>query len=141
VKKVIMRMLKLVLGTGAALVLSAFVARAPLAPHDPCKVLTAEKFGKIMGYTATVMTNASTAMTCFYAGPKGEGGQFMILTEVADPARAEAMLTRRGSTPPAGSGLVGGTYRQGSIIFSVSIHSTDQAKVAALVAEIRRGLA
>jgi hypothetical protein len=135
-----MRLLKLVFGTGTALMLSAFVAWTPLAPHDPCKVLTAEAFGKIMGYAATVMTPGSTAMTCYYEGPKGEGGQFMILTESADPARAEAMLTRRGSAPPAGSGLVGGTYRQGSIVFSVSIHSTDQAKVAALVAEIRRGL-
>jgi len=63
----------------------------------------------------------------------------MILTEVAGP-QADAMLNRRGSKPPAGSGLLGGTYKEGTVLFSVSVKSTDQAKVDALVAEVRRGL-
>jgi hypothetical protein len=64
----------------------------------------------------------------------------MILTETASGPQADAMLKRRGSGPPAGSGLIGGSYRQGSIIFSVSINSTDQGKLEALVAEIKRNL-
>jgi hypothetical protein len=136
-----MRMLTLVLPAGAALAFSAFSVPAPSAPHDPCKVLTAEAFGKIMGYEATINKTASTAMTCFYTGPKPEGGQFMILTETADESRAEAMTKpRKGSSPPAGSGLVGGMFHQGSIVFSVSVRSNDQAKLDALVAEIKRGL-
>jgi hypothetical protein len=35
---------------------------------------------------------------------------------------------------------VGGTYKEGPNIFSVAIRSTDQGKVDALVAEIRRNL-
>ena len=54
--------------------------------------------------------------------------------------RVDAMLNRRGSTPPAGSGLIGGTFKEASIIFSVSIRSTDQAKLQALVTEIKHNL-
>jgi hypothetical protein len=128
---------------GAAVISSAFVvpaASASPADNDPCKVLTAEKFGQIMGYTATIDKTASTQTSCFYQGPAHSGGQFMILTETASGPQADAMLKRRGATPPAGSGLIGGSYRQESIIFSVSIRSTDQAKLEALVAEIRRNL-
>ena len=64
----------------------------------------------------------------------------MILTEAAAGPQVDAVLNRRGATPPPGSGLVGGTYREGSVVFSVSIKSTDQAKLLALVAEIRRNL-
>ena len=131
----------LVLGTaGSAVISSAFVVPRSAAATDPCKVLTAEKFGSIMGYAATIEKTASTGLSCFYTGPNKSGGQFMILTETASGPGADAMLNRRGSSPPAGSGLIGGTYRQGSVIFSVSIRSTDQTKVAALVAEIRRNL-
>jgi hypothetical protein len=134
-----MRIYKPVLALGATLVLSAFAARAPMAPHDPCKVLTAEKFSKIMGYAAVVKTTGSTAMTCYYTGASEEGGMFMIMTETAAGPGADAMMKRKGG-PPEGSGLVGGIYRQGSIIFTVSIRGTDKAKLEALVAEIKRGL-
>ena len=123
----------------AAVISSVGMTPRASAPHDPCKVLTAESFSKIMGYAATIDKTASTGMSCFYTGPAHSGGQFMILTEVAGP-RADAMLNRRGSTPPPGSGLEGGTYKQGTVIFSVSIRSTDPAKLQALVAEIRRNL-
>ena len=136
-----MHMLKLAFPVCAALALSAFGAPTPSAPRDPCKVLTAAQFGKIMGYEATINKTASTGLSCFYTGPGEEGGQFMILTEAADESRAEAMTKpRKGSTPPAGSGLVGGMFSQGSVVFSVSIRSNDQAKLQALVAEIKRGL-
>jgi hypothetical protein len=136
-----MRLSKLafVLGAVVASVLVLFPAFAS-AGNDPCKVLTAEKFSQIMGYTATIDKTASTQMTCFYQGPANSGGQFMILTETASGPQADAMLRRRGSAPPTGSGLIGGSYRQGSVIFSVSIMSADQRKLEALVAEIKHNL-
>jgi hypothetical protein len=77
-------------------------------------------------------------MTCFYQGPADSGGQFMILTETASGPQADAMLKRRGSAPPPESGLIGVAYRQGSIIFSVSVKSADQGTLEALVAEIKQ---
>jgi hypothetical protein len=50
------------------------------------------------------------------------------------------MLKGPGSAPPPDSGLVGGTYKEGTVVFSVSIKSADQAKLQGLVAEIRRNL-
>jgi hypothetical protein len=126
----------------AAFVSSSFVPGVSASPtgNDPCKVLTAEKYSQIMGYTATIDKTASTEMTCFYQGPEHSGGQFMILTETASGPQADAMLNRRGSAPPPASGLIGGSYRQGSIIFSVSIRSTDKVKLEALVTEIKHNL-
>ena len=138
-----MRFSKLVVVVGASVVLSAFVVSAASAvttANDPCKVLTAEKFSEIMGYTASIEKTGSTQASCFYQGPEDSGGQFMILTESASGPQADAMLNRRGSAPPPSSGLIGGSYRQGTIIFSVSIKSTDQAKLQALVAEVKRNL-
>lgn len=138
-----MRSFKFVFVLCAAFLSPLFVvptASASPAGNDPCKVLTAEKFSQIMGFTATINKTASTGTTCFYQGPENTGGQFMILTETASGAQADAMLNRRGSTPPAGSGLIGGAYRQENIIFSVSIRSADQAKLLALVVEIKKNL-
>ena len=135
-----MRLSKIVFGLGLAVISCGIVAIPASAAHDPCKVLTAEAFSKIMGYAVTVDKTASTELACFYTGPEKFGGQFRILTEAAAGPQADAMLNRRGAAPPPGSGLIGGTYREGTIIFSVSIKSTDQAKVQALVAEIRRNL-
>src|ERR1700704_1681010 len=100
---------------------SLLAASASATGNDPCKVLTAEQFSRIMGYAATIDKTASNPMSCFYQGPAHSGGQFMILTEAASGPRADAMLSRRGSAPPPGSGVIGGSYREGSIIFSVSI--------------------
>jgi hypothetical protein len=138
-----MRFSKLVFVLGASVAFSVFVVSAAFAAptgNDPCKVLTAEKFSEIMGFTATIDKTASTQASCFYQGPAHSGGQFMILTETASGPQADAMLKGRGSSPPPGSGLIGGSYRQGSIIFSVSVRSTDQAKLEALVAEIKHNL-
>jgi hypothetical protein len=138
-----MRLSKLVFVLAVAVTFSEFAvlgACASPAGNDPCKVLTAAKFSEIMGFTATINKTASTEMTCFYQGPPHSGGQFMILTEAASGPQADAMLNRRGSSPPAASGLIVGTYRQGSIIFSVSVRSTDQAKLEALVTEIKHNL-
>ena len=138
-----MRLSKLAFVVCAAVISVAFVVptvSAATTAHDPCKVLTAEKFSQIMGYKATIDKTGSNQTSCFYNGPADSGGQFMILTEAASGAQADAMLHGPGSTPPADSGLIGGAYRQGSVIFSVSITSKDQAKLQALVAEIKRNL-
>jgi hypothetical protein len=135
-----MRLSKLAFIVSTAVIASAFAVPAFATGNDPCKVLTAEKFSQIMGYTAAIDKTGSNQTSCFYQGPPKSGGQFMILTEAASGPQADAMLARRGSSPPAASGLIGGTYRQGSTIFSVSIRSTDQAKLQALVAEIKRNL-
>jgi len=108
--------------------------------NEPCKVLTAEKFSHIMGYEASTIKTSSNETSCFYQGAEHAGGQFIILTETASGPGADAMLNHRGSSPPPESGLIGGTYRQGSIIFSVSIRSTDPAKLQALVEEVKRNL-
>jgi len=93
-----------------------------------------------MGYEASTIKTSSNETSCFYQGAEHAGGQFMILTETASGPGADAMLNHRGSSPPPESGLIGGTYRQGSIIFSVSIRSTDPAKLQALVEEVKRNL-
>jgi hypothetical protein len=135
-----MRLSKLAFVVGAAVALVVAAASASATANDPCKVLTAGKFSEIMSYTATIDKTASTQMSCFYQGPDHSGGQFMILTESASGPQADMMLKSPGSSPPADSGLIGGSYRQGSIIFSVSIRSKDQAKLQALVAEIKHNL-
>jgi hypothetical protein len=125
---------------GIWLVIPVAVAFASAANNDPCKVLTAEQFGQVMGYKAAIDKTASTLTSCFYQGSADSGGQFTILTETASGPQADMLLKNPGSSPPADSGLIGGSYRQGSIIFSVSIKSKDQAKLQALVAEIKHNL-
>ena len=78
-------------------------------------MLTAEKYGQIMGYTATIDKTASTQMTCFYQGPEHSGGQFMILTETASGPQADAMLNRRDAL-----------YRLGAASLSLAALRTDQ---------------
>src|ERR1017187_4243742 len=134
------RLSRMALALGATVAFVILAAPASAADNDPCKVLTAEKFSQIMGYTATIDKTGSNQMNCFYQGPNHTGGHFMILTESASGPQADAMLNRRGATPPPGSGLIGGSYRQESIIFSVSTRSSDQAKLQALVGEIKRNL-
>jgi hypothetical protein len=124
----------------ASAMVALLASSAFAAGNDSCKVLPAEKFSEIMGYKATILKNASTPMSCFYQGPGESGGQFTIITENASGPGADAMTKGRGSAPPAGSGLIGGTFKQGSILFSISIKSTDQAKVQALATEIKRNL-
>jgi hypothetical protein len=128
-----------VLVLGAAATSMAFMTPAAFAAIDPCKVLTAEKFGQIMGYKATTNDTGSSPTSCFYAGPENQGGQFSIVSDNAGPGM-DFMLKGPGSSPPAGSGSIGGSYRQGKVIFSVSVLSKDQAKLDALVAEVKRNL-
>lgn len=137
-----MRLFKCVFVVGVAIVSSAAAVPGASAAtgNDSCTVLTAESFSRIMGHPVTTNKTASTKMSCFYEGAGHTGGQFTILTENASGPQADAMLKGRGSSPPPGSGLVGGAYRKGSVIFSLSIRSTDKGKLEALVAEVERNL-
>jgi hypothetical protein len=95
-----MRSSQLAFVLGATVISSAFLVPAASASptgNDPCKVLTAEMFSQIMGYTATINKTAPTQRTCFYQGPAQSGGQFMILTETKSGPQADATLNRRGA--------------------------------------------
>ncbi|MDQ6926613.1 MAG: hypothetical protein M3154_10315 [Candidatus Eremiobacteraeota bacterium] len=137
-----MKLFKIALTFCATAIALGLMASSALAAHDPCKVLPAKKFGQIMGYTATVDRNATTQTVCYYTGPGENFGRFQILTEQSTPQRAAMMVNRRGpgSSPPAGSGQLGGTYSQGNIVFFVSIQSTSQSKLQSVVSEIKRNL-
>jgi len=93
-----MRLSNLAFVVGAAVAVEVSAASASALGNDPYKVLTAEKFSQIMGYTATIDKTASTQMTCFYQGANHSGGQFMILTESAPEPQADAMLEGRYAT-------------------------------------------
>jgi len=137
-----MKLSKLALTFGVTALASSLMASSALAAHDPCKVLPAKKFGQIMGFTATIDRNATTPVVCYYTGPGNAFGRFQILTEQSTPQRAAMLVNRRGpgSSPPAGSGQIGGTYSQGNIVFFLTIGSTSQSKLQAVVAEIKRNL-
>lgn len=69
-----MRLLRFAFFLGAAVAFAVPSISASATGSDPCQVLTADTFGQVMGYTATVDKTASTQMTCFYQGPNHSGG-------------------------------------------------------------------
>jgi hypothetical protein len=128
---------KLATLSSAALLVFAFSASDALAGNDPCKVLSAEKFGEIMGYPAKV--NIASTSTCTYKGPGDANGMLLILTEKATP-QTIAMANSQGTTPQGSNGNLGATFVQGTIVFTVGIKGTDPSKVNALAAEVKRNL-
>ena len=130
---------KAVFTLSTILLSSVFLTTSAWAAHDPCKILTAEKVAEIMGLAVTIDKNGSNEMNCYYSGPGEFGAQFHIISETASP-QMDAMLNRPGSSPPPGSGMIGGSYREGTTFFSLSMRSNDHAKLAALVASIRTSL-
>lgn len=135
-----MRLFNFVLVLGALVTPAVLATPSRVPTHNACKVLTGEDFGRIMGYKASAVSSSETAAECTYAGPADAGGEFIIMTESASGPQAEAMLHGIGSSPPPGSGMLGGTYKEGSIVFAISIMSTDKGKLEALIAHIRRKL-
>ena len=120
--------------TTLVLVLSATDA---VAGNEACKLLTAEKFSEIMGYTAKI-TGSSEAM-CLYKGTGDSGGMLMIVTEEATP-QILAMANGQGSIPHGNPGKLGASFSKGTVVFSVGISGTDPSKVYALAAEVKRNL-
>ena len=107
------------------------------AGTEACKILTAEKFGEIMGYAARI-TVSSEGM-CGYKGAGDAGGMLMIITEEATP-QALAMASGQGSVPHGNAGKLGASFSKGTVIFSVGITGTDPSKVIALAAEVKSHL-
>ena len=120
--------------TALVLVLSATDA---FAGNEACKLLTAEKFSEIMGYTATI-SGSSEAM-CLYKGAGDAGGMLMIVTEQATP-QILAMANGQGSVPHGNPGKLGASFSKGTVVFSVGISGTDPSKVYAHAAEVKRNL-
>ena len=52
----------------------AFAVPAFAATNDPCKVLTAEKFSQIMGYTATIDKTGSNQTPAFITARQNREG-------------------------------------------------------------------
>ena len=132
---------RMALALGATVAFVILAAPASAADNDPCKVLTAEQFSQIMGYTATINKTGSNQTSCFYEGPNHHRRTIHDPYRIGIRAssRCHAQQTWRYAHLPA-SGLIGGAYKQGTIIFSVSIRSTDQARLQELVAVVRRNL-
>ena len=124
------------LTSATALALALPPAEA-FAGNEACKVLTAEKFSEIMGYTAKI-TGSSEAM-CLYKGAGDAGGMLMIVSEQATPQML-AMANGQGSIPHGNPGKLGASFSQGTIVFSVGISGTDPSKIFALAAEVKRNL-
>ncbi len=123
--------------SGALALVLALTASDAIAGDDACKLLTAEKFGEIMGYTARI-TGSSEAM-CLYKGAGDAGGMLMIVTETATP-QILAMASGQGSIPHGNPRKLGASFSKGTVVFSVGISGTDPAKVFALAAEVKRNL-
>ncbi len=115
----------------------ALSATDAFAGNEACKLLTAEKFGEIMGYTARI-SGSSQAM-CLYKGAGDAGGMLMIVTEEATP-QMTAMANGQGSIPHGNPGKLGASFSKGTVVFSVGISGTDPAKIYALAAEVKRNL-
>lgn len=126
---------------GVLLTTSAFsfaIAATPaFASHSACTVLTADKVSKIMQFPVKIDTTGSNEGNCYFNGPGRFSLQFHIISENASSQGFAMLSTRRGSSPPVASGLVGGSYLEGKVMFAVAMRSTDQAKLQALVASIR----
>ncbi len=121
----------------ATLLVLALSAPVAWAGNEACKVLTAEKFGEIMGYAAR--TTASSEAMCLYKGPGDAGGMLMIVTEQATP-QVLAMANGPGSVPHGNPGKLGASFSKGTIVFSIGVAGTDPSKLIALAAEVRRNL-
>lgn len=128
---------KLATFSSAAILMCSLPVTGALAGTEACRLLTAEKFGEITGYK--VKTNVSTETTCTYKGTGDEGGMLMIVTTKATP-QTIAMVNGQGSSPQGRGGKLGGTFSEGTVVFTVGISGTDPSKVTALAAEVRRNL-
>ena len=123
--------------SSATVLVFVLSAANAIAGNEACKLLTAEKFSEIMGYTAKI-TGSSEAM-CLYKGSGDAGGMLMIVTEEATP-QILAMANGQGSIPHGNPGKLGASFSKGTVVFSVGINGTDPSKVNALAAEVKRNL-
>ena len=114
----------------SAMSLLAATAAAGAAP-EPCKVLPADVWGGIMGYTVTAVP-APTEMDCTYVGKSG-GGQFHIMAVAASSAAAEASAKGQNDKMKDSPEVRGGTfgvYSSGSVVFSIGWYQRAAASTA-----------
>jgi PPE-repeat protein len=123
--------------SSATVLLLVLSASDAFAGNEACKILTAEKFSEIMGYTAKI--SVSSEAMCGYKGAGDAGGMLMIITEEAT-LQMLAMLNGQGSVPHGNAGKLGASFSKGTVLFSVGITGTDPSKVIALAAEVKRNL-
>lgn len=128
----------------AALLLSllgATAARAEDAPL-PCKVLTAEEWGKVVGSPVTATPGD---MNCSYVG-KASGGQLRILAVAPSAAQARTIAASYASglpaTPGAQTALIDS---KGSVVFSIALFQHEVTKetpiqLQGLLAAVKRNL-
>ena len=101
---------------------------------EPCKVLTPEAWGGIMGYTATAIPGDGN---CTYEGAnKAGGGQFRIMAVTSSSAEAESSVKRMRehqahSSHGAGLSVIDS---QGPVVFSIALfqHSATDASAGQL---------
>ena len=107
----------------AALALSLLATpMARAAAPEPCKVLPAETWGGIMGYTATATPGE---MTCTYQSKAG-GGQFRIMANSGSAGEAAALVNRmrdhQSHQPKGGHDpRLNVIDSQGNVVFSIAL--------------------
>lgn len=101
---------------------------------EPCKILTPEAWGGIMGYAATAIPGDGN---CTYEGAnKAGGGQFRIMAVTSSSAEAESSVRRmreRQAHSSHGAGL-SVIDSQGPVVFSVALfqHAATDGSAAQL---------
>ena len=127
-----------------ALLLSLLGATAAIAEDAPlpCKVLTAEEWGKVVGSPVTATPGD---MNCSYVG-KASGGQLRILAVAPSAAQARAVAANYASglpnTPGAQTALIDS---KGLVVFSIALFQHEVTKetpiqLQSLVAAVKRNL-
>lgn len=127
-----------------ALLLSLLGATAACAQDAPlpCKVLTAEEWGKVVG--SPVKATAGD-MNCSYVG-KASGGQLRILAVAPSAAQARAVAASYASglpsTPGAQTALIDS---KGAVVFSIALFQDEVTKetpiqLQGLLAAVKRNL-
>ena len=115
-----------------------FAEEAPV----PCKVLTAEEWGKVVGSAVTAIPGD---MNCSYDG-KASGGQLRILAVSASEAQARSVAARYASalpgTPGEHTALIDS---KGRVVFSIALFQDEvtpktSIQLQALLAAVKRNL-
>jgi hypothetical protein len=123
------------------LLFSPAAASAEDAPL-PCKVLTAEEWGKVVGSSVTATPGD---MNCSYVG-KASGGQLRILAVAPSAAQARAVAASYASglpnTPGAQTALIDS---KGLVVFSIALFQDEVTRetpiqLQGLLAAVKRNL-
>ena len=129
----------------ATAVVLSLLGSAPALADDaplPCKVLTAEEWGKVVGSSVKATPGD---MNCSYVG-KASGGQLRILTMAASPAQARAVAASYASALPNTPGEQTAVIdSKGLVVFSIALFQDEvtketPAQLQGLLAAVKRNL-